>query len=74
MLRNIQRRISCRIVLLTILAAVGGATAWPQPQSSKNPMGIPDSIPADIDLDQLKAKKASIEDAADLDATNKKMS
>ena len=35
-------------------------------------MGIPASITEDISLDQLKAKRASVEGAADLDATNKK--
>jgi len=76
MLRNIKRRISFGIALLTILAVTIEPTAWAQskaqPQSLERPTRIPDSISTDIGLDQLKAKRASVEGAAGLDATNKK--
>ena len=63
MLRKIKRWISFGIILLVILAVANGPTAWAQPQSLEKPMGIPASIAEDISLDQLKAKKASVEGA-----------
>ena len=72
MLKNIKRRISFGIVLLTILAVTNGQQLGHNTQSLEKPMGIPASITEDISLDQLKAKRASVEGAAGLDATNKK--
>ncbi len=72
MLRNLRRRISFGIVLLTILVVTNESTAWAQPQLLEKPMGIPDSITEDIGLDELKAKRASVEAAADMENTNKK--
>jgi hypothetical protein len=76
MLSNIKRRISFVFVLLTVLALMFESTAWAQPKtqppSLERPMGIPASITDDISLDQLMAKRASVDSAADLDITNKK--
>jgi len=76
MLMNIKRRISFVMVVLTVSAAMLESTAWPQPnaqtQSLEKPARIPDSISTDIGLDQLKAKRASVEGAAGPDTDNKK--
>ena len=76
MLSNIKRRISLGIVLLTILVVTNESTAWAQPKtqprSLERPMGIPASITEEISLEQLMAKRASVDGAADLSATNKK--
>ena len=76
MLSNIKHRISFGIIFLTILAVSDESTAWAQPktqpQSLEKPMGIPASMTEDISLEQLMAKRASVDGAADLSATNKK--
>jgi potassium efflux system protein len=52
------------------------STAWgqskTQPQSSEKPLGMRASITEDITLDQLKAKRTSVEGTGDLDDINKK--
>ena len=67
---NINRRISFVIVLLTVVALMLESTAWTQPKtqprSLERPMGIPASITEDISLEQLMAKRASVDSAADL--------
>ena len=64
------------MVVLTVSAVIFESTAWAQLNaqtiSLEKPMGIPDSNPADISLDQLKVKRASVESAAGLDNPNKK--
>ncbi|MGD8212073.1 MAG: hypothetical protein PVH85_10685 [Desulfobacterales bacterium] len=76
MLKNINRRISFGIVLLSVLAVMEESTAWgqskTQPQSSEKPLGMRASITEDITLDQLKAKRTSVEGTGDLDDINKK--
>ena len=76
MLRNLKRRISFGIILLTILAVTDESTAWAQPKTQpqhlEKPMGIPASITENISLDQLKVKRASVEGAADLAEAIKK--
>jgi len=76
MLRNIKRRISSVMVVLTVSAVIIEPTAWAQPnaqtQSLQKPARILDSTSSDIGLDQLKAKRASVEGAAGPDTTNKK--
>ena len=76
MLSNIKRRISLGMVLLTILVVTNESTAWAQlktqTQSLEKLMGIPALITEDISLDQLMAKRASVDSAAGLDTTNKK--
>ena len=76
MLSNIKRRISLGIVLLTILVVTNESTAWAQlktqTQSLEKLMGLPAFITEDISLDQLMAKRASVDSAAGLDTTNKK--
>lgn len=73
---NVNRRTSLVIFLLTVIALMLASTAWAQPKtqprSLERPMGITGSITEDISLEQLMAKRASVDSAADLDTTNKK--
>jgi len=73
---NVNRRTSFVIFLLTVIALMSESTAWNQPKTQprilERPMGIPASITEDISLEQLMAKRASVDGAADLDDTIKK--
>ena len=67
---NVKRRTSLVIFLLTVIALMLASTAWAQPKtqprSLERPMGITGSITEDISLEQLMAKRASVDSAADL--------